>query len=118
MTNLDVLATFPAGTLTGAPKIRAMEIIDELEPSKRGIYGGAGRLPQLRGRHGRGDRHPHRHRQGRHPVRTQAAAGVVADSVPRWNGRRPSTSARADPRRRAGRGGFLRWRRTAPSSAP
>ncbi|MDE2398090.1 MAG: anthranilate synthase component I, partial [Burkholderiales bacterium] len=42
MTSLDVLrATFPAGTLTGAPKIRAMEIIDELEPVKRGIYGGA-----------------------------------------------------------------------------
>ena len=42
MSNLDVLkATFPAGTLTGAPKIRAMEIIDELEPVKRGIYGGA-----------------------------------------------------------------------------
>ncbi|MPS47661.1 anthranilate synthase component I [Methylobacillus sp.] len=39
---IDVLkATFPAGTLSGAPKVRAMEIIDELEPSKRGIYGGA-----------------------------------------------------------------------------
>ena len=38
----DVLkATFPAGTLTGAPKVRAMEIIDELEPSQRGPYGGA-----------------------------------------------------------------------------
>ena len=38
----DVLrATFPAGTLTGAPKIRAMEIIDELEPVRRGLYGGA-----------------------------------------------------------------------------
>ena len=38
----DVMrATFPAGTLTGAPKIRAMEIIDELEPSRRGPYGGA-----------------------------------------------------------------------------
>jgi len=34
-------ATFPAGTLSGAPKIRAMEIIDELEPVKRGVYGGA-----------------------------------------------------------------------------
>ncbi len=34
-------ATFPAGTLSGAPKIRAMEIIDELEPVRRGIYGGA-----------------------------------------------------------------------------
>jgi anthranilate synthase component 1 len=39
---IDVLrACFPAGTLTGAPKIRAMEIIEELEPSRRGIYGGA-----------------------------------------------------------------------------
>jgi anthranilate synthase component 1 len=38
----DVMrASFPAGTLTGAPKIRAMEIIDELEPSRRGPYGGA-----------------------------------------------------------------------------
>ena len=39
---MDVLrATLPAGTLSGAPKIRAMEIIDELEPVKRGVYGGA-----------------------------------------------------------------------------
>jgi anthranilate synthase component 1 len=39
---LDVLrATFPAGTLSGAPKVRAMQIIDELEPERRGIYGGA-----------------------------------------------------------------------------
>lgn len=39
---MDTLrATFPAGTLSGAPKIRAMEIIDELEPVKRGVYGGA-----------------------------------------------------------------------------
>jgi anthranilate synthase component 1 len=38
----DVLeAAFPAGTLSGAPKIRAMEIIDELEPTRRGLYGGA-----------------------------------------------------------------------------
>jgi anthranilate synthase component 1 len=41
-TAMDVLrATLPVGTLSGAPKIRAMEIIDELEPVKRGIYGGA-----------------------------------------------------------------------------
>ena len=40
--SIDVLkATFPAGTLSGAPKIRAMEIIDELEPDRRGVYGGA-----------------------------------------------------------------------------
>ncbi|MET0100440.1 MAG: anthranilate synthase component I [Sedimenticola sp.] len=42
MTAIDVLrATFPAGTVSGAPKIRAMEIIDELEPVKRGVYAGA-----------------------------------------------------------------------------
>jgi anthranilate synthase component I len=41
LTALDALAGgFPAGTLTGAPKIRAMEIIDELEPSRRGFYAG------------------------------------------------------------------------------
>lgn len=42
LTALDALrACFPAGTLTGAPKVRAMEIIDELEPTRRGPYGGA-----------------------------------------------------------------------------
>ncbi|STZ76424.1 anthranilate synthase component I [Bergeriella denitrificans] len=42
VSNMDILAaTFPAGTLSGAPKVRAMEIIEEIEPSKRGIYGGA-----------------------------------------------------------------------------
>jgi len=42
VSNMDVLrATFPAGTLSGAPKIRAMEIIDEMEITKRGPYGGA-----------------------------------------------------------------------------
>jgi anthranilate synthase component 1 len=47
---LDALvATFPAGTLSGAPKIRAMEIIDELEPARRGLYGGALGYIDLRG---------------------------------------------------------------------
>ena len=42
LSSMDVFkATFPAGTVSGAPKIRAMEIIDEIEPVKRGIYGGA-----------------------------------------------------------------------------
>ena len=42
LSSIDVLrAAFPAGTVSGAPKVRAMEIIDELEPSKRGIYSGA-----------------------------------------------------------------------------
>lgn len=41
MDSVDVLCSvFPAGTLSGAPKIRACEIIDELEPNRRGIYGG------------------------------------------------------------------------------
>ena len=42
LTDMDILAAaLPAGTLSGAPKIRAMEIIEELEPAKRGVYGGA-----------------------------------------------------------------------------
>jgi anthranilate synthase component 1 len=42
LSSLDVLrASFPAGTVSGAPKVRAMEIIDELEPSRRGVYAGA-----------------------------------------------------------------------------
>ncbi len=42
LTSLDVLrASFPAGTVSGAPKVRAMEIIDELEPARRGVYAGA-----------------------------------------------------------------------------
>jgi anthranilate synthase component 1 len=84
---LDVFkATFPAGTLSGAPKIRAMEIIDELEPVKRGVFGGAvGYL----GWHGEMDTAI--------AIRTavitdqqvhiQAGAGVVSDSIPasEWN---------------------------------
>jgi anthranilate synthase component 1 len=42
LNSIDVLrAAFPAGTVSGAPKVRAMQIIDELEPSKRGVYAGA-----------------------------------------------------------------------------
>jgi len=80
---IDVLrATFPAGTLSGAPKIRAMEIIDELEPVKRGIYGGAVGYIGWNG-----------NMDTAIAIRTavikngklhiQAGAGVVADSVPR-----------------------------------
>jgi anthranilate synthase component 1 len=65
-------ATFPAGTLSGAPKIRAMEIIEELEPVRRGVYGGAvgyfgfgGTMVIKNG-----------------TVYVQAGAGIVADSDP------------------------------------
>jgi anthranilate synthase component 1 len=92
---LDVLrATFPAGTLSGAPKVRAMEIIDELEPTKRGIYGGAvGYL----GYNGDMDLAI--------AIRTavikdstlyvQAGAGVVADSVPQSEWEETRNKARA-----------------------
>ncbi len=79
---MDVLrATFPAGTLSGAPKIRAMEIIDELEPVKRGIYSGAvGYLSW----HGNMDTaiaiRTAVIKDGQ--LHVQAGAGVVADSVP------------------------------------
>ncbi len=95
MSNLDVLrATFPAGTLTGAPKIRAMEIIDELEPVKRGIYGGAcGYLSFA------GDMDVAiAIRTGivkDHTLYVQAAAGVVADSVPEMEWRETEHKARA-----------------------
>ncbi len=80
---IDVLrATFPAGTLSGAPKIRAMEIIDELEPVKRGVYGGAVGYIGWNG-----------NMDTAIAIRTavikdgtlhiQAGAGVVADSVPK-----------------------------------
>ena len=81
---IDVLrATLPAGTVSGAPKVRAMEIIDDLEPTKRGPYAGVvGYLDfsrQPRHRH----RHPHDGR-ARPTARAsvQAGAGIVADSVP------------------------------------
>jgi anthranilate synthase component I len=95
MTNLDVLkATFPAGTLTGAPKIRAMEIIDELEPVKRGVYGGACGYLSFAG-----------DMDVAIAIRTgivkdqtlyvQAAAGVVADSVPESEWQETENKARA-----------------------
>ena len=95
MSNMDVLrATFPAGTLTGAPKIRAMEIIDELEPVKRGIYGGACGYLSFAG-----------DMDVAIAIRTgivqdgmlyvQAAAGVVADSVPELEWKETEHKARA-----------------------
>jgi anthranilate synthase component 1 len=95
MSNMDVLrATFPAGTLTGAPKVHAMELIDQLEPTKRGIYGGAcGYLSYA------GDM------DVAIAIRTgivkdqtlyvQAAAGVVADSVPEMEWKETEAKARA-----------------------
>jgi anthranilate synthase component 1 len=92
---MDVLrATFPAGTVSGAPKVRAMEIIDELEPTKRGIYAGAvGYL----GFNGDMDLAI--------AIRTavvqdgtlyvQAGAGIVADSVPDSEWMETNNKARA-----------------------
>ena len=79
---MDVLrATFPAGTVSGAPKIRAMEIIDEVEPVKRGIYAGAVGYLSWSGNMDTAIaiRTAVVH-DGR--VHVQAGAGVVADSVP------------------------------------
>jgi len=87
-------ATFPAGTVSGAPKVRAMEIIDELEPSKRGVYAGAVgylgfngdmdlaiaiRTAVIKG--------------GR--LYVQAGAGIVADSVPASEWTETQNKARA-----------------------
>ena len=92
---IDVLrATLPAGTLSGAPKIRAMEIIDELEPVKRGVYGGAVGYISWAGdmdtaiairtaviKDGR--------------LYVQAGGGVVADSVPKLEWKETHNKARA-----------------------
>ena len=95
LSSMDVLrATFPAGTVSGAPKVRAMEIIDQLEPSKRGIYAGAvGYL----GFNGDMDLAI--------AIRTavvkdgtlyvQAGAGIVADSVPENEWAETQNKARA-----------------------
>ena len=95
LSNLDVLkATFPAGTLSGAPKVRAMEVIDELELTKRGIYGGACGYLSFGGEMDLAI-----------AIRTgvikdgmlyvQAAAGIVADSVPEMEWQETENKARA-----------------------
>jgi anthranilate synthase component 1 len=95
LTSMDVLkATFPAGTLTGAPKVHAMELIDQLEPTKRGLYGGACGYISYAG-----------DMDVAISIRTgvikdqvlhvQAAAGVVADSVPEMEWAETEHKARA-----------------------
>jgi anthranilate synthase component 1 len=78
---VDILrATFPAGTLTGAPKVRAMELIDKLEPARRGIYGGAIGYMDFAGNLDLAIAiRTAVIRKGRASV--QAGAGIVADSV-------------------------------------
>jgi anthranilate synthase component 1 len=89
MTSMDVLrASFPAGTLTGAPKVHAMEVIDQLEPSKRGLYGGACGYLSYAGDMDVAIAIRTGVDQGRH-LYVQAAAGVVADSVPELEWKRP-----------------------------
>ena len=95
LSSMDVLkASFPAGTLSGAPKVHAMELIDQLEPTKRGIYGGAVGYLSFAG-----------HMDMAIAIRTgviqngtlyvQAAAGVVADSVPELEWQETEHKARA-----------------------
>ncbi len=79
---LDLIASFlPAGTLSGAPKIRAMEIIDELETTRRGLYGGATGYVDFSGDMDFCITIRTMVKQGR-KVYLQAGAGIVADSVP------------------------------------
>ncbi|MFZ4650384.1 MAG: anthranilate synthase component I [Rubrivivax sp.] len=95
LSSLDVLrATFPAGTLTGAPKIRAMEIIDELEPVKRGIYGGACGYLSFAGDMDLAIAIRTGIVKG-HTLYVQAAAGIVADSVPEAEWQETEAKARA-----------------------
>lgn len=95
ITAMDVLrATLPAGTLSGAPKVRAMEIIDELESVKRGVYGGAVGYLSWNG-----------NMDTAIAIRTavikdnqlhiQAGAGIVADSQPRLEWKETMNKARA-----------------------
>jgi anthranilate synthase component 1 len=92
---IDVFrAAFPAGTVSGAPKVRAMEIIDELEPDKRGVYAGAAGYLGFNGdmdlaiairtavvKDGQ--------------MHVQAGAGIVADSVPESELQETRAKARA-----------------------
>ena len=95
MRNMDVLkASFPAGTLTGAPKIRAMQVIDELEPVKRGIYGGACGYLSFAGDMDLAIAIRTGIVQG-NTLYVQAAAGVVADSVPELEWKETEHKARA-----------------------
>ena len=91
----DVIrACFPAGTVSGAPKVRAMQIIDEIEPSRRGVYAGAvgyfsfdGNMDTaiaIRTAVIRKDR-----------VYIQAGAGIVADSVPELEAKETVNKAKA-----------------------
>ena len=92
---IDLLrATLPVGTLSGAPKVRAMEIIDELEPEKRGVFGGAVGYLSWNG-----------NMDTAIAIRTaivkdnqlyvQAGAGIVADSIPRLEWQETINKARA-----------------------
>ena len=94
-TAMDVLrATLPVGTLSGAPKIRAMEIIDELEPVKRGVYGGAVGYLSWNG-----------NMDMAIAIRTaviqdgvlyiEAGGGIVADSIPRLEWKESMNKGRA-----------------------
>ena len=74
-------ACFPAGTLTGAPKVRAMEIIEELEPVRRGVYGGAVMYADFAGNLDSCIAIRTMLMQGDHAY-VQAGAGIVADSNP------------------------------------
>ena len=95
MDAMDVLrATFPAGTVSGSPKVRAMEIIDELEPTKRGVYAGAVGYMGFNG-----------DMDLAIAIRTavvknkmlyvQAGAGIVADSVPQSEWQETNNKAKA-----------------------
>ena len=107
---MDLLrATLPVGTLSGAPKVRAMEIIDELEPEKRGIFGGAVGYLSWNG-----------NMDTAIAIRTaiirdnqlfvQAGAGVVADSIPALEWKETMNKARSIFQASAMAEAGLKWR--------